>query len=504
MLDSVKIARRQSEIRQTLAGIVGNESLSEDETRQMETLDSEYRSNETRYRAALIAEDEERREAGSELETRSDREWNDLMAGFEMRQVVDPLDPKGRTPSLSGQTGEIVTELRSAGGYRGVPVPWEALEVRAGETTAAGTPDPVRTAPIIERLFAGSVSSRMGGQMVNVGVGEQEYPVTTSAVKAGWALGENQNVPGPSAYTTLDRPLKPDHNLGIQMKITRKALQQSGAGLEQAVRRDMNGAIEEALDKAVFQGSGENGEPTGLFAGATDWGIEISAVDASASWAAFRSEVVKFITQNAATGPGNVRGLIRPEVWDYMDAQQVGTDGDKFEFDRLFENLGLVVMSHNALAAPTGDPAAPSAVLTTTAGGVAPFFIGTWGAVDLIRDPYSEAASGGLVLTALATMDVTVSRSVQTRILTGIQSWCSGPVPKAGLKSAPLRTGKPSCGAGSRMVPRLSCKMVGNAAGRYSSLGLLAHLWQRVAMYICWCITILIAPWRHGQRAALR
>jgi hypothetical protein len=340
------------------------------------------------------------------------------MAGFEMRQVALALD-EGR--ALDGKTGEIVTELRSRGGYRGVPVPWEALEIRAGETVASGTPDPIRTAPIIERLFAGSVAARMGGQMVNVGVGEVEYPVATSSVTAGWATSETGNVTGPSAYTTVDRPLKPDHNLGVQMRITRKTLKQSGSGLEQAVRRDMNGAIEEALDRAVFLGSGSAGEPTGLFAGASAWGITETAVDAAASWAAFRSEVVSFITGNAATGPGDVRALIRPEVWDFMDGLMVGDGGFKFEYDRLTEALGAVVMSHNALADPTGDPAATSAVLTTTAGGVPPFFVGTWGAIDLIRDPYSDAQSGGLRLTALATMDVTISRAVQTRILTGIQ-----------------------------------------------------------------------------------
>lgn len=418
MLDSVTIARRQSEIRQTLSALVGKDEPSEDETRQMDNMDREYRSNETRYRAALISEDTERREAGADLETRSDREWSEVMAGFEMRQVALALD-EGR--ALDGKTGEIVTELRSRGGYRGVPVPWEALETRAGETVASGTPDPVRTAPIIERLFAGSVAARMGGQMVNVGVGEVEYPVATSSVTAGWATSETGNVTGPSAYTTVDRPLKPDHNLGVQMRITRKTLKQSGTGLEQAVRRDMNGAIEEALDHAVFLGSGSAGEPTGLFAGASAWGIAETAVNATASWAAFRSEVVSFITGNAATGPGDVRGLIRPEVWDTLDNLMTGDSGTRFEWDRMSEALGAVVMSHNALADPAGDPLATSAVLTTTAGGVPPFFVGTWGAIDLIRDPYSDAQSGALRLTALATMDVTISRAVQTRILTGIQ-----------------------------------------------------------------------------------
>ena len=76
MLDSLKITRRQSEIRQQLAGLVGKDTPTTDETRSMETLDAEYRTNETRFRAALVSEDTERREAGAELETRSEKDWN--------------------------------------------------------------------------------------------------------------------------------------------------------------------------------------------------------------------------------------------------------------------------------------------------------------------------------------------------------------------------------------------------------------------------------------------
>jgi hypothetical protein len=148
MLESVKITRRQSEIRQALAGLVGKTDATADETRQMEALDSEYRQNETRFRAALIAEDTERRTARAELETRAGKEWDNLIAGFEMRQVALHLD-EGR--SLSGQTGEVVTELRSRGGYRGTPVPLLALERR--NTIASGTPNPMQTRPIIDRLF---------------------------------------------------------------------------------------------------------------------------------------------------------------------------------------------------------------------------------------------------------------------------------------------------------------------------------------------------------------
>jgi hypothetical protein len=45
----------------------------------------------------------------------------------------------------------------------------------------------------------------------------------------------------------------------------------------------------------------------------------------------------------------------------------------------------------------------------------------TWGGVDLIRDPYSDAASGGVRLTGLVTADVSISRAAQLEVLTDVQ-----------------------------------------------------------------------------------
>lgn len=420
MLTSVTIARRQSEIRESLAGLVGKETPTEDEIRQIATLDTEFRNNETRYRAALIAEDEERREAGADLETRSDREFNELIGSFELRQVALALD-EGR--QLDGATAEVVQELRSQGGFRGIPVPWLALEQRAGETVAAGTPDPIQTRPIIDRLFPDSVAGRMGAQSITIDHGAVEWPVTSSAITAGWANGETAAVPGPTAYETTDKSLKPNNNLGITMKITRRALKQSGAALEAAVRRDMAGAMAAELDKAVFQGTGATGQPLGVIPGAATYGITQTPVGAVASWGAFRGAVVRFMTANAAGSPAAVRLLIRPETWAVLD--DVLIDGTAVsEWNRLTQHIpaGNIAMSANALAAPSGDPLAATALLTTNAGGVAPIFVGLWGAVDVIRDPYSDATSGGLRITGLATIDVTVARGAQVEILNGIQA----------------------------------------------------------------------------------
>jgi hypothetical protein len=226
-------------------------------------------------------------------------------------------------------------------------------------------------------------------------------------------------VAGPTAYTTLDRPLTPNNTLGIRVAVSRRAMLQAGDALEQAIRRDLAGAVQQAIDQAVFLGTGATGQPLGVVAGAATYAITSTAVGAGATWAAFRAAVVRFLTGNAAGSPRDVRLLIRPEVYGRMDNALLASTAVS-EWDRLAANIPAenIAMSANALAAPVTNNV--NCLLTTTAGGVAPIYVGTWGGMDLIRDPYSDAASGGLRLTALATIDVTISRAAQLEVLTGV------------------------------------------------------------------------------------
>lgn len=408
MLDSVKIARRQSEIRQALAGLVGKEAPTEDETRSMEGLDSEYRANETRYRAALIAEDSERREAGADLETRSDRQFAELIGRFELRQAALALD-EGK--ALSGATAEVVQEMRNVGGFQGIPVPYAVLETRAGETVAADQVNPKTIRPTIDRLFPGSVASRLGVQSINITQGELAFPVATAGATFGWQTGELANVGAATEYQTSERSLNPDQTGGAQLIVTRKALKQAGEGLEAAIRRDLNAVIGAELDRVVINGSGASGQPLGFLPGAATYGIASTAVGAAATWAAFRAQVVSFMQANAITSASQVNMAFGPAIWAELDEALI-TGTAVSEWDRLTRH-GITPATSNVIPLET-------AILTATVQGIAPGYLGLWGGVDLIRDPYGRAQSGQLVLTGLVTADFTVPRGMQTRILTGI------------------------------------------------------------------------------------
>jgi len=420
MLESVKISKRQSTIRQELSGLAGKEKPEESELRSMETLDTEYSVNETRYRAALVSEDDERRDADEEMESRSEKEYSALIQGFELRQVALALDEGS---PLSGQTAEVVTEMRAQGGYQGIPIPLAALQLeqRAGETIASGTPDPIQTRPIIDQLFPQSVSARMGGQLINITSGQIEWPVVSQGASTGWGDGELADTGSAQAFQTVDKSLSPDNTLGCQMVLSRKSMKQSGAAVEQAVRRDMNSAIAVALDQAAFLGTGTSGEPLGIVAGQSTYSIDLNTINAAASYAVFRAAAVEFMVRNAATSFGDTRLMFRHELLNTLDDVVYETSTAFSELDRIIGKFGSVLTTGNALAAPAGSPAGSKAVMTTSVGGVAPFFIGIWGGVDLIRDPFTKAASGQLCLTGLLTSDVTVARPAQIGLLEELQ-----------------------------------------------------------------------------------
>lgn len=400
MLESKKLELRRSEIRQELATLAAKPEPTEDEVRSMESLDREYRTAETRYRAALISEDTERREAGADLETREGTAWGDLVSAFEVRQIVAALDHGGQ---LTGQTAEVVSEMRAQGQYQGIPVPLEALEQR--NTVSTGIVDPKATRGIFDRLFPASVAARLGVNSVSIPQGSVEYPVATQGAVAGWAATEGGDVPAATAFQTSETMLSPDHTLGAHMRISRKAVKQT-AGLEQAIRRDMSAAIGAELDRAILVGSGASGEPTGLLDVATGTGTW------AATWATVRAEVVAFMEANAISDPSAVRMAITPAMWSALDDAIFDAGSGITEWQRLTGGVGAPALS-------TQLPA-DTALLAVTAGGLSPAFLGIWGGVDMIRDPYSDAQSGGLRLTGLMTVDLKVPRPIQLRKLVAV------------------------------------------------------------------------------------
>jgi hypothetical protein len=223
---------------------------------------------------------------------------------------------------------------------------------------------------------------------------------------AGWAATEGGDVPAATAFQTTETVLSPDHTLGAHMRISRKAVKQVGNGLEEAIRRDMSAAIGAELDRAILVGDGTGGALTGLVGLASGSGIW------AATWATVRAEIVAFMEANAISDPAAVRMAITPAMWSALDDAIWDTGSGITEWQRLTGGVGTPALA-TQLSADT-------AIMAVTAGGLSPAYLGIWGGVDVIRDPYSDAASGGLRLTGLMTVDLAVPRAAQLRKLAAV------------------------------------------------------------------------------------
>lgn len=114
---------------------------------------------------------------------------------------------------------------------------------------------------------------------------------------------------------------------------------------------------------------------------------------------------------NAISSASAVNLGITPAIWALLDDALISGTAVS-EWDRLTKHVVQPAIS-NVMPAGT-------AIMSATVQGIAPGYLGLYGGVDLIRDPYTKAGSGQLMLTGLVTADFTVPRGVQTRIMTGI------------------------------------------------------------------------------------
>ena len=94
------------------------------------------------------------------------------------------------------------------------------------------------------------------------GRGETALPIHTAAANAGWVDGVGEQVPK-SDDATGQVALVP-HHVGARTIIRRSLLKQSAIDVEDWVRRTLLESLDDAIDRAILQGSGADNQPLGI------------------------------------------------------------------------------------------------------------------------------------------------------------------------------------------------------------------------------------------------
>ena len=310
---------------------------------------------------------------------------------------------------------ELSKQFRAQGrAYRGILVPAEVLATRdlvAGTDTAGGftVATELKADSFIELLRNAMMVRAMGATVITDLQGDVEIPRQNGAGTAYW-VGEGAN-PSESDQTFGQVSMSPK-TVGAYTDLSRKLLLQSSLSIELLIRQDLTEVLALAIDLAALRGIGAAGQPLGI-EGTTGVGsVAIGTNGGAPTMATLLAMEAKVATANALRGKlgyltnAKVRGTLKG-----TEKSATGTTGNFiWEESEKQDGFGMV----NGYRAGVSNQV-PNNLTKGTSNGVcseiffanwADLLIGEWGVLDVLVDPYSKGAAGGVRVRCLQDVDV--------------------------------------------------------------------------------------------------
>lgn len=401
MTDSQRLQVRASEIRTRLNDIAGlpDDGLNDEIRAETDRLTAEYRDVETRIRAALVAEDDERKSADARMGDAPDGEERELRA-------LQGRVSLGRFLSAFAAGSQVIGAEREICEHRGLTtagnvIPYDALvpptttsaEMRADTATVPpAAANPINQAAILPRVFARSGAARLQIAMPQVPVGQAAYPVLTAAEDGAFvAAGAVRESPG---STITSRTLTPQRLTGrFTFRVEDAA---TTAGLETSLRSDLSMALSQTLDQQIL-GEGD-AQVRGMLATSGNGGLATYAdPGAVVTYTTAAAEAARGVDGRYASMLSECTWLVHPLAWAKLEGL-IQTTGDVSAAERMDRRLGAFAACANLPAVASNVSSGILAKLGQGAGlnAVAP----VWDGIIFLRDTATTAGAGTIHVTA--------------------------------------------------------------------------------------------------------
>ena len=387
-----KILLEQSEKRQRINELLDKADRSSDEQGELESLTTRMQALEPELRASIVAE--------GEAEDRARREFDDDAEAREFRalegraSLTNYVTAAMEMRAVAGAEGEFNAALK-IGADR---FPMRLLAPPVEERATTDTDTASRPRRWIDRLFSGTAAAAVGVTMESVEPGAATYPVTTAGATA--AQRGRTEAAADAAWTVGVTEIKPSRN-SVRAVFTMEDAARI-PGLEEALRRDLDMALTEGVDRVVFLGDDGANEAAGDIAGLvgatglTEKTItQANKVKGAGTLEAFAG----LIDGKAAMQPSDLRTVMSVganTLWSHTLANTgASVDTTIAEFLRRF---GLSWLTRGDIESTTGD--GKFGALVGLARGIeGAAVMAMWDSAQLIRDPYTKAGSGEVALT---------------------------------------------------------------------------------------------------------
>ena len=389
-----KLQLRQSEIRESINTLLGNDSRTEEQDAELVKLTGEGQKIEPEIRAALVAEPDP-----AEVLVEGDPEARELAQLTAKANVGDILSATFEKRQTSGEAAELQKHY----GLGSHQVPLEMLRIDRGveERAAATVPASIgdaSQAEVITPVFASGDGAFLGIERPTVPVGDAAYPV----------LSTMPSVKGP--FTGSDNAAQTDAEF-VATNLSPERLQASFsyrrtdaarfAGLDAALRLALNGGLQEKLDQQAIEGT------DGLLTGTNLPNNNVSAVSTFALY--LSGLLYGRVDGRFARTPSDVKMIVGAPTFAHASAAYKGNNSDESGVERLQEKSGgLMVSAHvpdvsgnkqNALIRLGMERGAATQPL--------------WQGVSLVVDEFTRAAYGEIIVHAVLLANFAITRKAQ-------------------------------------------------------------------------------------------
>lgn len=377
-----------------------NRDLDDGERSKFDALEKETRTLEDQIGRAEKLAAYERIEAVGER-VGGDGEYRRELRNYSLSAAINGA-LSGR---LSGREAEVHQELtkgreQRAGNGVHLAVPTEILlgETRSQTVSndpAGGFTVATQVAAVADRFRPALKVQSMGATVMPNLTGFLDLPNLASSGTAKW-VQENGNAT--RSAVAFEKVTMGPKTITGEYRLSRRLMLQSGAAIEDLLRRDLGFVLAQGLDLAAINGSGANAEPLGILQTPGVEKFEFSATKLSDTTA----NLIAALELDDVTGTAAF--LTNPAV---MAIARKIKDAD----DRVIPTSEL--FHGQRVEWSTQVPTTIGAINTNSAliyGQWGELVIGYWSAVDILLNPYHPdvASNGGALLHAFLDADVAV------------------------------------------------------------------------------------------------
>jgi hypothetical protein len=282
-----------------------------------------------------------------------------------------------------------------AGEPQGVILPADVLRSWKRDLNSADDAamfgDDYRGESFIDVLRNNSSVMQAGARTLSGLTGDVVIPKKTAASSAGWIATEG-GAASESEFTVGTVSLTPKQ-IGAFTDMTRQLRQQSSMDVENMIRDDLGQAIALAIDLGGLEGTGADGQPTGL--------LNQASLTKVTAWAAANPTFAEVVTLETAVADanalmGNLSYICPTNMVGAMKTTEKASGTAQFLTDGKGLNGHRLVSSNQGTAG------------NMYFGNWNDLLLGFWSGLDLLVDPYSLSNTGSVRVNAFQTCDVAV------------------------------------------------------------------------------------------------